>query len=71
MYRSLSRITGYEQERGMSWWRDIEDWLGGLPYEVSSPSEVRARVEARGFVLERLQAALGEGGNDVYRSRRG
>jgi SAM-dependent methyltransferase len=68
--RSLAPILHYHEERGMSWWRDIEDWLGGLPYEVSSPEEVRQRLEKRGFRLERLQRATGEGGTDVYLFRR-
>jgi 2-polyprenyl-6-hydroxyphenyl methylase/3-demethylubiquinone-9 3-methyltransferase len=60
----------YYQERGMDWWRDIEDWLGGLPYEPVGPGEVLARLRPKGFTLERLTDALGEGGNDVYLFRR-
>lgn len=64
--RRLPPIREYHSERGMSWWRDIEDWLGGLPYEVASPGEVLARLRPHGFELVRLQDALGEGGNDLY-----
>ena len=56
----------YHERRGMNWWRDIEDWLGGLPYEPVAPGEVLARLRPRGFELERLQDAMGEGANDVY-----
>ena len=35
--------------RGMSWWRDIEDWLGGLPYEYARPETVSAFLKERGF----------------------
>lgn len=56
----------YARERGMDWWRDTEDWLGGLPYEPVAPGEVLARLAPAGFQLERLQDALGEGENDVY-----
>jgi len=35
--------------RGMSWWRDIEDWLGGLPYEYARPEAVIGFLEPRGF----------------------
>jgi len=69
-YRSLSRLRDYDVERGMSWRRDIEDWLGGLPYEVSGPGEVIARLRPRGFILERLEDAVIEGRNDVYLFRR-
>jgi SAM-dependent methyltransferase len=37
------------RSRGMSFWRDVEDWLGGLPYEFAAPSDVVAFAEARGF----------------------
>jgi len=67
---TLSRIRHYHDNRGMSWWRDIEDWLGGLPYEVASPAEVHAFLFPRGFVLERIDAGQGDGGNDVYRYKR-
>jgi SAM-dependent methyltransferase len=69
--RDFHAMRRYEQERGMTWWRDIEDWLGGLPYEPVGPGEVLARVRPLGFELQRLQDALGEGRNDVYLFRRG
>jgi 2-polyprenyl-3-methyl-5-hydroxy-6-metoxy-1,4-benzoquinol methylase len=68
--RDLSKITRYHEERGMSWWRDLEDWLGGLPYEVASPDEVHDTLRPLGFVLERMQIGEGDGGNDVYLYRR-
>lgn len=43
-------------DRGMDFWRDIIDWLGGYPFEVARPEDVRARLEGRGFKLERLYA---------------
>ena len=70
MRRDFTPITRYHEERGMDWWRDIEDWLGGLPYEVASPSEVHSLLWPLGFTLERLKSAEGEGDNDVYLYRR-
>ena len=49
--RDFSPITRYGDERGMTWWRDIEDWLGGLPDQVAGPGEVLARLRPRGFDL--------------------
>jgi 2-polyprenyl-6-hydroxyphenyl methylase/3-demethylubiquinone-9 3-methyltransferase len=69
--RRLSPLHDDHGERGMDWRRDIEDWLGGLPYEVSSPGEVLAKLSPQAFTLERLHDAIGEGGNDVYLFRRG
>lgn len=62
--RSTKRIREYGTERGMSWWRDIEDWLGGLPYEVADPEHVVRALAT--FQLDRISRAKGEGGNDVY-----
>lgn len=43
-------IRNYKsKQRGMSWMRDIEDWLGGLPYEWAEPEEVTDFLKRRGF----------------------
>lgn len=39
--------------RGMDWWHDQHDWLGGYPYESATPEEVRTFLAHRGFVLVR------------------
>lgn len=41
----------YRNRRGMSWWHDIRDWLGGYPYESASRDEVEAFLERLGFKL--------------------
>jgi SAM-dependent methyltransferase len=68
--RDFSQIRHRHEERGMNWWRDLEDWLGGLPYEVASPGEVHDALRPLGFVLERMQIGEGDGGNDIYVYRR-
>jgi 2-polyprenyl-6-hydroxyphenyl methylase/3-demethylubiquinone-9 3-methyltransferase len=30
-------IREYKTKRGMSWFRDVTDWLGGYPYEAATP----------------------------------
>jgi len=35
--------------RGMNYWRDLEDWLGGWPYECATPDAVNAYVAKLGF----------------------
>jgi 2-polyprenyl-6-hydroxyphenyl methylase/3-demethylubiquinone-9 3-methyltransferase len=40
-------------ERGMDWSHDIHDWLGGYPYESTSPDEVADRLDQMGFSLVR------------------
>jgi len=44
----------YDQRRGMNRWRDIVDWVGGYPYEVSTPDEVFDFYRQRGFVLTKM-----------------
>jgi 2-polyprenyl-6-hydroxyphenyl methylase/3-demethylubiquinone-9 3-methyltransferase len=35
--------------RGMSFWYDVIDWIGGYPFEVATPDAIRRFYEARGF----------------------
>ena len=47
-------VSGRPQsERGMNLWHDMKDWLGGWPFEVATPSQVRDFFEAHGFELSR------------------
>jgi 2-polyprenyl-6-hydroxyphenyl methylase/3-demethylubiquinone-9 3-methyltransferase len=39
--RSLAYIIRYKKNRGMAFWTDIKDWLGGWPYEPATQQEVR------------------------------
>jgi 2-polyprenyl-6-hydroxyphenyl methylase/3-demethylubiquinone-9 3-methyltransferase len=57
--------------RGMSPWRDVVDWVGGLPFEVARPDEVVAFYQDRGFdVLQRKTCGTGHGCNEfVFRLR--
>ena len=57
--------TRYDENRGMSRWRDIVDWVGGYPYEVARPEEIFDFYRARGFRLARLKAGgVGLGCNE-------
>lgn len=61
-----------QRPRGMSLWRDIEDWLGGLPYEPCKPEEVVHFLEPRGFELRRLSTVSSHGCNEfLFQRRRG
>lgn len=46
-------ITGYEKKRGMDYYNDVHDWMGGYPYESISPEDCRVFFTKRGFRLER------------------
>lgn len=42
-------------ERGMSYWHDLKDWLGGYPFEVIRPEEVVDFYSRHGFALEKMR----------------
>jgi 2-polyprenyl-6-hydroxyphenyl methylase/3-demethylubiquinone-9 3-methyltransferase len=42
-------VRNYKSTRGMSYWHDVHDWLGGYPYESSTPEETRDFVCKLGF----------------------
>ena len=45
----LRRYSG--DRRGMKFFYDVIDWVGGYPFEVAKPTEVVRRVEEKGFRL--------------------
>ena len=52
--------------RGMSPWRDVVDWVGGLPFEVARPEEVVAFGLQRGFELRGLTTQGGGHGCNEF-----
>jgi len=63
-------VRGYAaNSRGMSLWRDAEDWLGGLPCEFVSGDAVQHLVESRGLDMLRVLEAP-PGGNYEFLIRR-
>ena len=65
MYKAayLGRVTASGQNpftyasryksRGMSWHHDVHDWLGGYPYESTTPEEISKFLADQGFTIER------------------
>lgn len=56
--------------RGMSWWHDVIDWIGGFPFEVAKPEAIFDFYRQRGFVLEQLTTQGGGLGCNEYVFRR-
>ena len=52
--------------RGMSWWHDKIDWIGGLPFEVSKPEEIFSFLRSNGFALCVLKTCAGGHGCNEY-----
>jgi SAM-dependent methyltransferase len=49
----MRAITGRKLERGMSFWYDMLDWLGGYPFEVATSQVVIEYLQKHGFVLKK------------------
>lgn len=57
------------RKRGMSYARDVADWLGGYPYQVAEPGVVVDRVLERDFSLIRLKTTNSIGCNEFVFKR--
>lgn len=55
----LESWNKYYAYRGMSAWRDVVDWIGGYPFEVSKPEEIFDFYREKGFYLLRLKTCAG------------
>jgi 2-polyprenyl-3-methyl-5-hydroxy-6-metoxy-1,4-benzoquinol methylase len=44
-------IYNYKNKRGMNYWRDLDDWIGGYPYECATPEEIHTFVQTLEFEL--------------------
>ena len=48
-----------QKERGMDFWYDVIDWIGGYPYEYATPNAVQGFVENQGFrIIRFLQSSV-------------
>ena len=52
--------------RGMSPWHDVVDWVGGYPFEASSPEKIINFMSKRDFFLKRLKTSGGKLGCNEY-----
>jgi 2-polyprenyl-6-hydroxyphenyl methylase/3-demethylubiquinone-9 3-methyltransferase len=62
----FANILHYRRNRGMSWWHDKIDWIGGFPFEVAKPEEVFDFYRRRGCELQRLKTCGGGLGCNEY-----
>jgi len=60
-----SRIRGgpnpSDRARGMKWYSDLKDWLGGYPYEYAAADEIISAVTSKRFVLLKSVPNTGTG----------
>jgi 2-polyprenyl-6-hydroxyphenyl methylase/3-demethylubiquinone-9 3-methyltransferase len=55
----LKRYTEYRKSRGMSYFTDLLDWLGGYPFEVAKPEAIFDFFRTRGFEMVKLHTVGG------------
>ncbi len=60
---------GKGSARGMDFYRDVEDWLGGYPYEYASPKEMRSCFGKLGYTKVREVLTPREGCNEFVFKR--
>ena len=60
-----------KQSRGMDFWHDVVDWVGGYPYEYASILEIEDLLGGLGFrCIKKVPAQVPTGCNEfVFRKR--
>jgi len=66
LLRPFNSWKTYKQARGMSPHRDVVDWVGGFPFEVSKPEEIFSFYKNKGFSLCVLRTCAGGLGCNEY-----
>lgn len=72
--RLRTHIANYKNKRGMDFYHDVRDWIGGYPYESITPSELTHLLAAENLTLlkqnVRKRSGLFGSGNDEYLFRK-
>lgn len=64
-------VAGYRSNRGMDFYNDLHDWMGGYPYESITPAQAEAMMQEHGFkqlrsVVRPYEVGLFGSGCDEY-----
>ena len=54
--RFRAHVAQYSRNRGMDFYHDVHDWLGGWPYESISPEQVEVEMATLNFQPHRVPA---------------
>lgn len=55
----IRKIRGYDEQRGMTWYTEVKDWLGGWPMEFCWDEDVTKRAGQLGLEQARIQTGEG------------
>jgi 2-polyprenyl-3-methyl-5-hydroxy-6-metoxy-1,4-benzoquinol methylase len=61
----FKKIIDYKKHRGMNYFYDIIDWVGGYPYEVSTPEKVINFLKKNKFIIKKVKKYTGFD-NNIY-----
>jgi 2-polyprenyl-6-hydroxyphenyl methylase/3-demethylubiquinone-9 3-methyltransferase len=64
--RPFQSIREYGKYRGMTFWSDLIDWVGGYPFEVATPEQIFDFYRSRRFSLMRLKTCAGSLGCNEF-----
>jgi 2-polyprenyl-6-hydroxyphenyl methylase/3-demethylubiquinone-9 3-methyltransferase len=62
----LKAIQNRKYPRGMNVWHDLVDWIGGYPFEVSTPQQIFEYYKSCGYHLTKLKTVGGRLGCNEY-----
>ena len=64
----LPHLKGYlkQPDRGMNFWIDYVDWVGGYPFEVAKPEIIFHHLYNKGFQLQKLKTCAGGHGCNEF-----
>jgi 2-polyprenyl-6-hydroxyphenyl methylase/3-demethylubiquinone-9 3-methyltransferase len=57
-FKGISQYA-IQSKRGMSYWHDRIDWIGGYPFEVAKPEAIFDFYTTNGFELTKLKTCGG------------
>lgn len=69
-WQAWARSRFGQNTRGMRYWTDMVDWVGGWPFEVAAPEAIFRFLRERGFRLENMTTVGGRLGCNEFVFRR-